>query len=230
MSRCYAALNHIKTSAPDRSKSGIDSWFSYERDVNTITIGAKTTIKCSLLKIIAILAEVDIMNKFVSRFDSIVKLQEYSMFRWLVQIRLKMPFPVTNREMIAMCFGCVDPQERSIFMPFRSVSEQHYGLFQVPQEDKNFLRIEIIFGFFHITYLDEETVQVINCYNVDPKVSLIPWFLLNTFLREISYYIMNDLKKHIEEVDFAIYEERIKRNKKFYNHIIEMITEKIMKK
>ena len=230
LDRCQAALKHIQNTAPDRSSHKIDSWFSHESDVNTITIGAKTIIKCSLLKIIAILAEVDLMSKFVSRFDSITKLQEYSMFRWLVQIRLKMPVTITNREMIAMGFGCINPEDSTIFMPFCSVNQQHYDFLQVPSENKDFLRIEIIFGFFHIKYIDEETVEVINCYNVDPKVPVIPWFLLNTFLREISYYIMSDLKKQIEDVDFAIYEERISRNRKFYDNIIETLKEKIVKK
>lgn len=187
-------------------------------------------MKCSLIKILAILAEVDIMSKFVSRFDSICKLSEYSLFRWLVQIRLKMPVTITNREIVAMGFGCVDPQDHTIFMPFRSVTDEYYKFIELPQEDPNFLRIEIIFGFFRIKYIDEETVEVINCYNVDPKVPVIPWFLLNTFLREISYYIMEDLKTQIENVDFAIYEERIRENKKFYDQIINTIKQKIVKK
>ena len=187
-------------------------------------------MKCSLLKIVAILAEVDFMSKFVSRFESISKISEYSLFRWLVQIRLNMPVTVTNREIIAMGFGYVDPLDQTMFMPFRSVTEEHYKFIELPNEDPNFIRIEIIFGFLRIRYIDEETVEVINCYNVDPKVPVIPWFLLNTFLREISYYIMEDLKTQIENVDFAIYEERISKNKKFYDHIIDTIKDRIVKK
>jgi len=186
-------------------------------------------MKCPIIKILAILAEVDIMSKFVSRFDSISKLEEYSLFRWLVQIRLNMPVTITNREVIAMGFGCVDPEDNTIMMPFRSVNNEFYNSISLPEEDPNFLRIEIIFGFFRIKYIDEETVEVINCYNVDPKVPVIPWFLLNTFLREISYYIMEDLKKQIEGVNFEIYEERIKKNKQFYNPLINTIKEKVMK-
>ena len=229
LDRCTAALKRIQTTPPNRSSNNIDSWFSHESDVNTITIGAKTNIKCSLLKIIAILAEVDFMSNFVSRFDSITKLQEYSLFRWLIQIRIKMPVTITNREIVAMGFGCVNPDDSTILMPFRSVNEKHYDFIKLPKEDKKFLRIDIIFGFFYIKYIDEENVEVINCYNVDPKVPVIPWFLLNTFLREISYYIMSDLKKQIEEVDFALYEERINRNRRLYDRIMETLKEKITK-
>jgi hypothetical protein len=81
----------------------------------------------------------------------------------------------------------------------------------------------MVFGFFNIKCIDEETIEVINCYNVNPKVSVIPWFVLNTFLREISYYIMDDLKKQIENADFSIYEERIKKNKNFYDEMINIV-------
>jgi hypothetical protein len=183
-----------------------------------------------MLKILAILAEVDIMEKFVTRFDSLKKLEEYSLFRWLIQIRLKMPVTITNREMIAMGFGYINPQNNNVFLPFRSVNNQYYKYIKLPAEDPNYTRIDIVFGFINIKYIDDETVEVINCYNVDPKVPVIPWFVLNTFLREISYYIMDDLKKQIETVDFAIYEERIKKNKNFYDFVINTVKEKFTKK
>lgn len=225
--RCTGALKRMTTTTPDRSTNNIDSWFTYENDVNTLTIGSRTQMKCSLIKILAILAEVDMMSKFVSRFESLIKLEEYSLFRWLVQIRINMPVTITNREVLALGFGCINPTDNSVFLPFRSVNSEYYNFIPLPPEDPNFLRIEILFGFFNIKYIDEETVEVINCYNVDPKVPVIPWFILNTFLREISYYIMEDLKKQIENVDFKIYEERIARNKPFYNHIIDAIKQKV---
>lgn len=223
--RSLDALKRIRSTPPDKSSNNIDSWFSYESDVNSLTIGSRTLIKCSLLKLLVILAEVDLMSKFISRFESAVKLQEYSPFRWLVQARLKMPVTITNREVIILGFGCINPEDHTIFVPFRSVNKQYYSFIPLPNENPKFLRIEILFGFFNIKYIDEETVEVINCYNVDPKVSVIPWFILNTFLRKISYYIMEDLKKQIEKVDFKIYDERIAKNKEFYDKVIMTLKE-----
>jgi len=221
--RCQDALRVILNQTPDRSSNNIESWFTHESNLNTITIGAKTIMNCSLIKILAVLSEVDLISKFVSRIESITKLKEYSFCRWMVRICLNMPVTFTNREIIAMGFGYLDPKDNTILMPFRSVNDEYYKFLQPPAEDPNYVRIEIIFGFFRIKYIDEQTIEVINCYNVDPKVPVIPWFLLNTFIREISYYIMEDFKNQIENVDFSIYEERINKNRVFYDHLINSI-------
>lgn len=213
----------MKKNAPERSSNNIDSWFNYEKDVNSITIGSKTTMHCKPLKLIAILAEVDVMAKFVERFESMEKMEELSCFRWIVRIRIKMPITIDNREIVALGFGFVDPQDKSIYLPFRSINKDNYSHLTNPEEVSEFKRIEVNFGFFHLNIIDDENIEVINCYNVDPKVPVIPWVVLNTFLKEISYYIMEDLKKQIEDSDFSYYEERIEKNKKFYDRLVEKI-------
>lgn len=219
----------MKNNPPERSSNNIDSWFNYESDVSSITIGSKTTMKCNALKVIAILAEVDVMSKFVQRFESIEKYEEISYFRWIVRIRIKMPMTIDNREVVALGFGFVDPTDKTIYLPFRSINKDHYQFLKNPDEIPEFKRIDMNFGFFHLKILDKDNVEVINCYNVDPKVPVIPWMILNTFLKEISYYIMDDLKKQIEDADFSLYQERIKNNKGFYDSLFEKIGNKDFK-
>lgn len=216
-------LAFMKNNPPERSSNNIDSWFTYEKDVSSITIGSKTTMKTSPMKIVAILAEVDVLNKFVQRIDSIDKIEEISYFRWIVRIRMKMPITIDNREIVALGFGFVDPKDKTIYLPFRSINKDHYPYYKNPEEDPNYKRIDVNFGFFHLSIIDDSTIEVINCYNVDPKVPVIPWMILNTFLKEISYYIMSDLKKQMENADFSYYEERIKNNKDFYDKLFEAV-------
>jgi hypothetical protein len=219
-------IKRMKDNPPERSYNNIESWFNYENDVSSITIGSKTIMNCDPLKIFAILAEVDVMNKFVQRFDSIEKLEELTLFRWIIRIRIKMPITIDNREVVCIGFGFVDPVDKTIFLPFRSINKDHYSHLSTPAEDQSFKRIEINYGFFHLKILGKDTVEVINCYNVDPKVPVIPWMILNTFLKEISYYIMVDLKKQILDADFGLYEERIKKNQHFYDALFNKVYEK----
>jgi hypothetical protein len=219
-------IKRMKNNPPERTYNNIDSWFNYENDVSSITIGSKTTMKCNPVKLFAILAEVDLLNQFVERFDSVEKLEELTLFRWIIRIRIKMPLTFDNREVVVMGFGFVDPDDRTIYLPFRSINKDHYNHVNYPAEDNNYKRIEINYGFFHLKILDQETVEVINCYNVDPKVPVIPWIILNTFLKEISYYIMEDLKKQIQDAKFGIYEERIKKNQNFYDTLFKKVYNK----
>ena len=213
----------MKNNPPERSSNNIDSWYNYEKDVNSITIGSKTTMKCPAMKLLAILAEIDIMNKFVQRFDSMEKLDEMSLFRWIIRCRIKMPITIDNREVVVLGFGFVDPIDKTLYMPFRSLNDKHYEFYKNPEENPNYKRIDINYGFFHMKIIDDETIDVTNCYNLDPKVPVVPWIILNTFLKEISYYIMEDLKKQIECADFSLYEERIKNNPRFYDNLLEKL-------
>jgi hypothetical protein len=213
----------MKNNPPERSYNNIDSWFHNETDVSSITLGSKTKMKCKPIKMFAVLAEVDLLSKSVDRFDSIEKLEELSSFRWKVRIRINMPITIDNREIIVLGFGFFDPIDKSVYLPFRSINNEHYNFMSTPEEVADYKRIEINFGFFHIKIIDDENIEITNCYNVDPKVPVIPWLILNTFLKEMSYYIMEDLRKQIENVDIGMYEERIKNNPKFYNGLLEKI-------
>lgn len=216
----------MKNNPPERSSNNIDSWFNYESDVSSVTIGSRTTIKCEPIKMFAILAEVDIMNQFIDRFESLEKYEEISHFRWTLRIRIKMPITIDNREMVVLGFGFVDPTDKSIYLPFRSITPDHYNFLKSPEENPNYKRIDMNFGFFNLKIIDDNTIECINCYNVDPKVPVIPWLILNTFLKEISYYIMDDLRKQIQNADYKLYEDRIKKNQKFYDHLLEKIGKK----
>lgn len=199
---------------PDRSNNGIDTWFKYEENINSITICGRTLIRAPILRVLAVLSEVDLMSRSVDHFEEIKRIQNYSIFRWLLRIGIKMPPTFTNREVYAIGFGTIVPDTNTIIMPFRSINDKYYG-FVTPPEGPDYKRIEIIFGFFHIKYIDEEYCELSNCYNVDPKISIIPTFILNTFIKELSYYVLNDLRTQIENAD-PIYDERIKANPHYY--------------
>jgi hypothetical protein len=227
--RCWDAYKLMQTNKPDRSSNGVDTWFKFEEDVNTITIMARTIVKANIIKVLSILAEVDLMSKFVDKFEEIKKLEEFSFFRWLVRIRIKMPMTFSNREIVAVGFGTCLPDTKACILPFRSLINNYFRI-EGPEEDPNYKRIDMNFGFFHIKYIDENTCELANCYNVDPKIPVIPWFLLNTFIKELSYYIMNEIRQQIETADDKIYADRRDSNKEFYDHVWKTISKGVIEK
>lgn len=225
--RCWDSCKVMNTKDPDRSNNGIDTWFKYEENINTVTICARTLIRAPLIKVLAVLAEVDLMGKFVDKFDELEKVQNFSTFRWLVKIRIKMPISVTNREIYAIGFGTVIPGTDTMIMPFRSIGQNYHG-FVTPPETSDYKRIDVNYGFFHIKYIDEEYCEVSNCYNIDPKVPVIPSFILNTFIKELSYYVMDDIRTKIENAD-PIYDQRIIEKKDFYERVEQFLKRGINK-
>jgi hypothetical protein len=225
--RCWDSYKYLQNQKPDRSSKGIDNWFKYEEDLNSLTICARVVLKSNFMRILSVLAEIDLMK--VEKFESIEIIKQYSLFRWLVNIKLKMPITISNREVVAVGFGTPIPHTKSIILPFRSVKDGYYGI-TPPPENPKYTRIDVNYGFYHIKYIDEEHCELTNCFNVDPKVSYIPWFVLNSVIKEIGYYVMDDLRKMIESEEGAkIYNERIESKKVFYDKIWNTIKEHINK-
>jgi hypothetical protein len=227
--KCWESYKLTQSKTPDRSSNGIDTWFKNEEGVDTVTICGRTTINASMLKVLAILAEVDLMSKFMDRFDEIKKIEEYSLFRWLVRIKIRMPVTIANREILLVGFGTPIPDTQSCILPFRSISSNFYGM-ETPKEDPNYKRIEVNFGGFHIKYIDENNCELCNFYNVDPKIPLVPFFVVNTFIKELSYYVLYDIRSQLEAADENIYKERMEDNKQFYEKIITTINSKVIEK
>ena len=79
------------------------------------------------------------------------------------------------------------------------------------------------FGFYIAKYLDEDHAELFSCFNVDPKVS-VPWFLINTFTKDVGYYMMSDFRKIAEKEDFGKkYADRISKFSKDYDKIKKAI-------
>ncbi len=131
-----------------------------------------------------------------------------------------MPIMIDNRDLVLCGFGLVNPEERTIMIPFKSIEEPVYICIKVPEESKKYKRIILNHGFFHIKYIDDNTYLLSNSYNVDPKVPVVPWFVLNTFTKEISYYIMDGIRSQIENTkNRDIYKKRILEKKDFYDKV-----------
>jgi hypothetical protein len=175
------------------------------------------------MHILAVLAEMDLMKNFISRFEDIALLGNITPFRLLVHSKIKMPMMVANRDLILQGFGVVNEKEKTILIPCKSIAAHNYFDVDLPKENSSYKRIDLVVGFFHIKCIGENTYCLTNCYNVDPKVSVIPWFVINTVIKEINYYILEGLKKQIENGDKEIYEKRIQEKIKFYDKIREQM-------
>jgi len=215
--KCFDCFNKIKSTKQDRSYNGIDTWFINEEEMSTVTVGAKTTINANLLKMCSVLAEIEDMPKYITRFHSLKKVCEITPFRWMIRVRVKMPMLIDNREVVGAGFCIMLEESNSILLPFKSINNQKkYMDTDVPDEEKAFKRIDMKFGYMHVTPKDEKSCEVSVTFNVDPKVPLVPWFILNKFIKEASYYIMLDFRNKIESLDKDTFLKKVNERKDFY--------------
>lgn len=230
--KCFECHKKILSTKQDRSYNGIDTWFINEEsiihivkiDVSSVTICARTIIKSNLLQLCSVLAEIEQMPNYITRFHSLKKISEVTSFRWMLAIKIKMPFLIANREVVGTGFCILNEESNSIILPFKSTMNQNkYLNIDVPSEDSYFKRINLNFGYMHIIPIDEKTCEVSVSFNVDPKVPLIPWIILNKFMKEASYYIMLEFRNQIENLNNETFLQKINERKEFYQKIFNRL-------
>lgn len=131
-----------------------------------------------------------------------------------------MPVMIDNRDLILCGFGMVNSEERTIIIPFKSIEKPVYVDIKVPEESKKYKRIILNHGFLHLKYVDENTYILSNSYNVNPKVPIIPWFVLNKFTKEFSFFVLDGIRNQIENTkNPEVYTRRVLEKKDFYDKI-----------
>jgi hypothetical protein len=171
-----------------------------------------------LVHILAVLAELDLLKSSISFFEDIKKVKVVSPFRWVIHTKIKMPITISNRDVVLVGFGVTDKKNKSILVPLKSVD--NYIDTDVPEETSKYKRITMNFGFFQIENVEEGTYRITCCYNINPRVSIIPWFILNTFVKETGWYIMDGLRKVVgNDKQKEEREKRIKDNSEFYDMV-----------
>lgn len=204
---------------PDRSHDGIDTWFMNEEKVNSITISGRVTIACPFFHMLAVFKEIDLLQKTISSFEELKVIKEITKTRWLARARIKMPLTVSNREVYILGYGIFLTHENMVMIPIYTPDDNQFTKELIP-EKSDYTRIDMKFGYYCVKYIDETHCELFSCFNVDPKVSMIPWFVLNGFIKEFGYYFMRDFRKAAEDEKLIdLYKERIEKNKDFYNLI-----------
>jgi hypothetical protein len=184
--------------------------------VKSVTICGRTTVKGDLLHIFSVLAETDLLTKFITQFEEIKKVDEISPFRWIIHTKVKMPITFTNRDMLAVGTGILNKEEKNVLLCFQS-RDRLLGK-KLPEETSKYKRIECIYGFYHIQHIKDDIFHITNGINIDPKIPILPWFVLNQCIKESCYYIMEGLKKQIENPKaFETYSKRRDEKSEFYN-------------
>jgi len=222
--RCWDTHNELISSRePDRVHNKIETWFKNEEDLGSITMCGRTIVNASIMDVLAVFGEVDLIDSFIDEFEKIEVIKQFSNFRILNTCKLKMPLFVEARDLVTMGIGITLQEEKSVLLAMKSVEGKYLGT-PCPNESNTHKRIFLNFGFYLLTFIDETHTELSFGINVDPKVPMIPWFMLNTFLKEIAYYILLNYRDQIEKLDKTVYEKRRLERREFYEEIKERIT------
>jgi hypothetical protein len=101
------------------------------------------------------------------------------------------------------------------------------GQFLIPEPEKGQVRAEMIMGGFILTPVTLNSTKVTACFNVDPKLPVIPYSFLNWFTNKLTYMLIKMLRQQCEkyfgpkakEKGGNDYTKRIEANRRVYGEI-----------
>jgi hypothetical protein len=216
--KCMDNYKKINKRDPDKSYNGIDNWFQYEDNLQSVTICGRVTLQINLLKLAAVFWEFDLLSQNLSTFEDIKLLKSDYAQKVYTHCKIKVPL-IQNRDLVISGLGAFNKKEKMLQVMFKEPTKQESEEF--PKENsKTHTRMIINFGFYFCKYIDENTTELFTCFNSNPRIPAIPWIILNPLIKEFAYRFNDDFRKVCEcsNID-TLYGDRIKKNKDFYNRV-----------
>ena len=194
-----------------------------EQDTPIHSIAAQFDVSAPIKVIMMLMAEADLLPSWMPSFLGLEvrRLAQPGRFRQLVYMKIWMPWPFKDREMVFDAMGCDLIEEHGgILVVVRSydptLDADLYGTCDVPQITCDRVRIDITLAgaFVHGGHGHDCTLA--NVVNADLKLPVVPTSLVNYLTRKLIWHALKAFRKKAASLSAdlpAEYEERLRLNK-----------------
>lgn len=121
---------------------------------NTFYCRAEMEMQVSIIPVLAIFNELDLMCNWVRMIDFIRALDEPTLFRRLIQFRFKAPWPVKDREAILQGIGIPFKEDQSAIIMMKSYNKDNFLGIPIPECEEGVVRVDVDIGFLHVRFID----------------------------------------------------------------------------
>jgi hypothetical protein len=145
------------------------------------------------------------------------ELKLVSRFRKIVRIEVSTPWPLQNRESVADCYGVDMLEENKIVIFVRSVDA--FPGVAIPDNSDRVVRTVIHIGGFLVTMISPTACHFRMMINVDPKLPVLPYAVLNWFTGKVLHYIIKQLRRAALFDAESPYAARMRANRAVYGYV-----------
>eukprot|EP00475_Leptophrys_vorax_P012256 TRINITY_DN18670_c0_g2_i1.p1 TRINITY_DN18670_c0_g2~~TRINITY_DN18670_c0_g2_i1.p1 ORF type:complete len:265 (-),score=84.72 TRINITY_DN18670_c0_g2_i1:65-859(-) len=219
-----AKLRHMIFESEDwgvvSNKSGVKIQYNAEPELSTYSFKISALVRAPLFNLIAVVYEVDLYGNWMPRLKYARELALLSKFQKIVQLEINSVWPIANRDSVIEGFGVDFTQEDALLVVIQSVGD--YVQVEVPEPEESVVRATLNIGAFYIKYISEEETQIYMILNFDPKLPVIPDWVLNFATGQVLQWIFYFMEKAAKFDDSSPYAEKIRTNP-VYDHARRII-------
>lgn len=141
-------------------------------DSKTLTFGGECIINAPMIYPVAILGEHEMLKDWIPFLSAVDVLHQRSLFKRLLHIKLDLPFPVSNRDLVCEVVGFPLKEEKAYGLLLESERSGSYFGIDVDDHCEGRVRMDLKYGFFYLEQIDENTCKFKMILNVDTKMNL----------------------------------------------------------
>jgi hypothetical protein len=127
-----------------------------------------------------------------------------------------MPWPLTDREAVVSVVCIPVPYNRSLLLVIRSVEGSRYLGYSVPGPGEGEVRIDINICCLNIVYNGPGDTHLSLIVRSDPKIAMMPKFLINFATKHVMYYLMDTIREKVRNYAGSEYQRRVMQNAQYY--------------
>eukprot|EP00002_Diphylleia_rotans_P027324 TRINITY_DN5472_c0_g1_i1.p1 TRINITY_DN5472_c0_g1~~TRINITY_DN5472_c0_g1_i1.p1 ORF type:complete len:318 (-),score=43.86 TRINITY_DN5472_c0_g1_i1:292-1245(-) len=195
---------------------GIKTWYQGVEGNPAYSFKIEGMVNAPLINVVSICYEVDMFSNWIPRLGpyglKVAKeLSKISRVSKIVYLDIAVPWPIADRDIAMIGKGTdIMLETGHIILTLKSLTE--YPGVEFPVLANGTVRAECHFGGFLLSPISQEQTMLRMMFNIDPKLSYTPYWLLNWTLKQFAHFAFQLLRTQAENVRGTPYEKRIQEN------------------
>ncbi len=194
----FEELGKIKTDWTEFAcEENKEVYHKQEEGSSTISVFTKFKVDTSLFYPMAMLNEIDNFKEWVPTVVKSDILKEISEDRKVVYMERELPPPFAHRELFIHVSRTFLKEKKGVLYMMRSLTDEtagELGMMLPPENEEEKVRAQMVKGFMYIEAIDKNSCMFHQYLNMNPKMKLMPDWLLNFSVKNVLYILINKLQ------------------------------------
>eukprot|EP00455_Lapot_gusevi_P044404 TRINITY_DN5540_c0_g1_i4.p1 TRINITY_DN5540_c0_g1~~TRINITY_DN5540_c0_g1_i4.p1 ORF type:complete len:368 (-),score=52.47 TRINITY_DN5540_c0_g1_i4:243-1247(-) len=196
--------------------------YRQEANSNMHSIKIKSTIRTSLLDVIPMFNEVDLIPNILSLLPlTACRLKQVSRFRQLVYFKAGLMWPVSDRDVALEGHGFDLLEDGMVVCQIRGVEQDTCPVPDVviPAPPPSCTRLGMGLCGAVLYPMSPDCVELHVVFNIDPKIAYIPDYFLNWVTRKLAHFGFSLFRQQCYKIAGTEWEQRVRDNREVYGEL-----------
>lgn len=213
---CLNMLADMGSWTLNNESDGISTYIS--GNGNEFLVRSEADIDTGLFPILVLLAEPDMLTKWLPMLSDVKVIGEPTKFRRIINYKFNLPWPVSDREATVLGRGMPLIKSRALVLMLKTLDRSYLGI-DIPAASEGSVKVDIFLSCIYIQYTQENKCALSLIIRSDPKISLIPQWLINYGTKQVAHIFVQNLREYANKYAGSEFEERVKERPDFYADI-----------